>query len=527
MMRRPGPRVFLAAFLGLAPLPALAQPAAPMPPLPVPPATPPPAVAPAPAPAAPAAPAAAAAPSLDDFGGSAVVHAEPIDGGSPLAYACAQARVWLESRDDVRACYPDAAATALAALDTESKRLVDQACSAVPLDAPGAEALRTGAFAAYEKVVFASKSPAGFEKYLESPAQQAACKRLLVASLVAGTDTEVVPDRNAEIEQSRRKAHATDLLRKASTTLTGMITGNGQAESPGSPDALAVALMTALGADRETSGSHVVMTLNLAALAAPKTEQRLKLAAPLRNLFLRLSAPLESTEAALADADPDAVSSVRRISAVLGTSLLDSTDPRLAENQPCYEQVLDYLPPATTLKGEESRRRDRETYFDICHRRAAWKQRVAIRGGVSVFTSDDARSPETRAELLAGALVYAPVPWLYTNLIYQRVLEPGEAHVMGGGFSLAGNVGGPDSGVAAWGRFGIDTLFLMAKADQASDWDWEWRIVPTIRAKLGDNVTQLGIGPRIVESGDTGLFATLALTYDADNLIDPLVSSHP
>ena len=168
-------------------------------------------------------------------------------------------------------------------------------------------------------------------------------------------------DRHAAIDEARRKAHATDLLRKASTTLTGMITGNGQTESPGSPDALAVALMTALGADRETSGSHVVMTLNLTALVADKTEQRLELAAPLRNLFLRLSAPLESTEADPAAAAEGAQSgSVRRISAVIGTSLIDSSDPRLKENRPCYERVLDYLPPATTLKGEEARRRDEE-----------------------------------------------------------------------------------------------------------------------------------------------------------------------
>lgn len=531
-------RVLLAA-LGLIAEPARGQPAPPMPPLPS-----PPPLAPAPAPAAPAGPGSspdrgAAVPAeprpsdpsaLDDFSGPAVVHRELIEPDSPLTYACSQARVWVTSRDALRACYRDAPAQALALLTAASEKLLEEGCTAnAAVARDDAERLRVAALEAYERVVFASKSPEGFARFLESPAQQAACSRLLDSTLAAGTDAELVPERQASIDASRRRAHSTDLLRKASTTLTGMITGNGQTEAPGSPDVLAVALMTALGADRETTGSHLVLTLNLAALVAEQTEQRLELPAPLRGAFLRLSAPLESTQAAPAAGElaSDTLSSGRRISAVLGTSLIDSSDPRLKKHEPCYRKVLDYLPPATTLSGEEHRRRERELYFDACHRRAAYEQRLALRAGVSLFTSDDAQNPETFAEMWAGALVYAPVPWLYTNAIYQRVVEPSSAHVVGAGVSLAGNVGGPASGVSAWGRFGIDTLFLLAKPDDLEGWGWEWRIVPTIKAKLGDNVTQLGIGPRIVENGDTGLFATVSLTYDADNLIDPLITASP
>ena len=212
------------------------------------------------------------------------------------------------------------------------------------------------------------------------------------------------------------------------------------------------------------------------------------------------------------------------MSFVVGTSLVDGSDPRLDHNRACYEKVVDYYPLGATVEREEALRRERALYFDVCNRIAAYSQRLALRAGIGILTDSDPEDPDTRAELFAGALVYAPAPWLYTNLIYQGIVEPSRIDVIGGGFSLAFNVGPSPSGVDAWSRIGVDTIFLSARSQDTEDWDWEWRIIPTVRAKIGDSIAQLGIGPRIVGSGSDSLFATIALTYDADNLVNTLLT---
>jgi hypothetical protein len=40
-------------------------------------------------------------------------------------------------------------------------------------------------------------------------------------------------------------------------------------------------------------------------------------------------------------------------------------------------------------------------------------------------------------------------------------------------------------------------------------------------------LSQFSVGPRILGSGDVGLFATFALTYDADHLINGLLTPPP
>jgi hypothetical protein len=98
------------------------------------------------------------------------------------------------------------------------------------------------------------------------------------------------------------------------------------------------------------------------------------------------------------------------------------------------------------------------------------------------------------------------------------------------GFSFAGNLGGSSSGVDSWGRLGLDVLAIYSHTlgtDTAKAIDEiETRITPNIRAKLfGGTVMKLGVGPRILgrDVDHPAVLASLALTYDADSLIDQVL----
>ena len=54
---------------------------------------------------------------------------------------------------------------------------------------------------------------------------------------------------------------------------------------------------------------------------------------------------------------------------------------------------------------------------------------------------------------------------------------------------------------------------------------WEARLSATASGKVATGgVGQFSIGPRILSSGTVGLFSTIALTYDADTLINNLLT---
>jgi hypothetical protein len=547
----------VASALTLVSANALAQPA--------PPSAAPPAPAPAPIPAPPSP--VAGDPDFDDEGELEVT----LGPTSASAYSCSQAAVYVRQRANIERCWSDASgAPALAAA---ALALTEQVCQSQPLpfDLEWAEQDVAKARAAYAQAVgnvvakqalaravaqlerskstrgtsdallaafdsvVDSATPQDFVEMLESEPRRAACRDVARALRDAqkpsaeANERAIRADAEAQLEPDR--AHASDLLRKASTSITAITGTSAEVEHAGAPDTVVLAIMSALGAGKETSGSNVVMTLNLASIAVQDQRKRLELAPPVRNLFLRVTAPLEATEpkavtgategADTAEGEPE----VKRLNLVLGTSLLDSSDPRLKPNRECYARVVDYFPPASTDTKESERIEKRTNLFDVCNRRAAYEQRLALRAGISLLTDQNSDDPNTRPELYAGALVYAPAPFLYTNLLYQAIVEPSEIHVFGAGLSIGTNVGGRDSGVDSWSRVGLDTLFLVARSADAEEWDWEWRVVPTARFKIGDTVSQLGIGPRLLGSGDGGLFATIALSYDVDALMDPLLTT--
>ncbi len=527
-------------------------------------AQPAPAPAPVPAPPSPV----VGDPDFDDEG----VLEAPLGPTSASDYSCSQAAVYVQHRANIERCWshasgaPALAAAALALneqvcktqprpFDMEwaeqdvaqaravydqtggkvvaAKQALDQAVARLERS-KSSRALSDALLAAFDSVVD-SATPRDFVEVLESEPRRAACGDVARALREAqkpsadANERSIRADAEAQLEPDR--AHASDLLRKASTSITAITGTSGEVEHAGAPDTVALAIMSALGAGKETSGSNVVMTLNLASIVVQDQKKRLELAPPVRNLFLRVTAPLESTEpkavtgatdqAEAADPEPE----VKRLNLVLGTSLLDASDPRLKPNRECYARVVDYLPPASTDTKESERIEKRKNLFDRCNRRAAYEQRLALRAGISLLTDQNSDDPNTRPELYAGALVYAPAPFLYTNLLYQAIVEPAEIHVFGAGLSIGTNVGGRDSGVDSWSRVGLDTLFLVARSADTEEWGWEWRVVPTARVKIGDTVSQLGIGPRIFGNGDGGVFATVALSYDVDALMDPLLTT--
>ncbi|HMI89185.1 MAG TPA: hypothetical protein VK550_34135 [Polyangiaceae bacterium] len=344
-----------------------------------------------------------------------------------------------------------------------------------------------------------------------------------------------------EAKAARIEAHATDLMRKGQNLVSGALSGNGFAEQAGSPDKLVFSLMSALGADSRTNGTQLVMTLNLASLWAKTEADRLREAVTFRNMTLRATLPLSASESTAPTTEAIAKPTggdVSRFSMVLGTSLLDETDTRLPSNDDCYETLLALVPFRQREQGDTIDRRD---YFDICHRRAAYKQRVSLRLAAGFVNSagEQPTSKNTRLELAALAVVWAPKPWFYANAFGQLVRLPSQLQVYGLGFSFGRNFGKHDSGVDAWLRLGLDVLGIAAytpKSDGApSSTATEIRLTPNVRARvLGSGILVLGVGPRFLGSDPEhpALLASLALTYDADQLIDqqlvnPLESAPP
>lgn len=386
---------------------------------------------------------------------------------------------------------------------------------------------------AYSALI-AAGSPQEFEAFLDDTTRGKAC-RVINDAMLAEYGKQTVQAEQTAMQNSRDAAHASDLMRKSSNTSSAITTALGQLETPGAPDAVAFAVMTALGAEMGTTGAQVVLTLNIAKLFAPAEAKRLKKDAAWRNLFLRAMLPLETTEGSSiapgsedpAEAAANNAEKVTRFQFVLGTSLFDSSDPRHKDNTNCYNSAMDYMPISPNEASDATNASVREAIFDTCHRRAAAQQRLALRAGIG-FVSQTER---TRTEVLAAAAVWAPVSQLIFNAIYQRVLEPEKADNFGFGVSLADNIGGPTSGVGAWARVGFDMLWIVTLPDDTDQPVLEARFLPKLLFKLGDSVASLGVGPRIArmedDDRDVGVLAQLSLTYDADQLINPLLTQLP
>lgn len=375
------------------------------------------------------------------------------------------------------------------------------------------------------------QSPIDFETRLKDTAWLDACSKLKEAALSGGVLTE--KDAAEEAKNTRKMAddaRATDVLRKAPSTPSALGTGSGYIETGGAPDRMTYSLFSALGADQKTTGTQMLLTLNLGQLWNDK-DSFLKQPALVRNLFVRASVPLAATkDVSLADpstgattpatTDPDSVS---RMSFVLGTSLLDSTDPRLDDHKECYKIANLYDAMELHVEGaEKSGSQERAAdYVDVCNRVAANRQRLALRGGIGLLT----KAEDTQVEYLAGALVWAPTSWLYFNGLYQRLFLPTKLHQFGGGISTSFNVTDDvsDSGVSAWARIGLDVLVLGVNDEEKGTTDVEVRTQFTTRFRLvNTGILTFGIGPKVVGSQiqNPGLLASVGLTYDADTLID-------
>jgi hypothetical protein len=384
-------------------------------------------------------------------------------------------------------------------------------------------------------VLFDTASWQDFQAYKKDSDRQSLCSTFSNALYGKTEDTAGAA---VAAQAVAEQAHATDTLRRSSNLSTALSTAAGVIEKPGAPDAVAASIMTSLGADRTTNGSQAVFTLNIASLVEPSTS-RLKSSAAWRNLFLRASMPLDSTEGenlapaarqaeeAAEPADPAAptatpAADVTRFSFVLGTSLIDDSDTRLEENRQCFERVVTYLPVGSTEGGESRSKGLRKVFFDECAHAAAKAQRLALRVGVALAT--DETEQKTHVELAAAAIVWGPTPYLYLNGIYQHVYRPNVVDTVGAGFSLGTNASSSASGVDAWGRISLDAFWLVSRVDD--QWVMEGRIVPTAQFRLGDAIASLGVGPRLIggDSKGASLLATLALTYDADRLINPLLT---
>lgn len=520
------------------------------------------------APAASAAPVVAsaapiAAPAAPAAGAPAPVPAGDLDPDvfdvegtlDPGAETLRTAQFWIDhGKDaDALACFPALAEGGstksavshlkdkVAAIKAAEARAKDATLTAVDRKAAKKEADRIGQEMRSIADRITARKVTEFESYLENTSQRKACDRLRAAYIAYGASA---PKAAARDEDSATKAavraRAQDILRKAAPLTSALGSGNGFLEGGGAPDRAIFSLLTALGADQATNGTSAVMTLGLANLFGWTDEERLSKPAAARNLFLRSTLPLSATKPdPIAGAPADTPSggstpaSVTRMSFVLGTSLLDDTDPRLGKkksadgqgdkdaNMECYRSVVHYFWTATTEVDESSRAEDRAPFFDECNRRAAEKQRVAVRAGVGLLVEDQ----KTKVETAGAALVWAPTSWLYFNGLYQRLFLPSPRHSFGGGLSFGCNLGGQKSGVDAWTRLGLDALVLGVLEDGKSV-ETEVRLMINTKFKLGDNVLTVGIGPRMLGDGlsSPGALASVGLSYDADDLIGPLLA---
>jgi hypothetical protein len=120
-----------------------------------------------------------------------------------------------------------------------------------------------------------------------------------------------------------------------------------------------------------------------------------------------------------------------------------------------------------------------------------------------------------------------PSPCIYADLHYQEIIRPERIYNFGVGFSFADKIGGKTSGVNSYARLGLDFMFLVDYAHADKSTDWEMRIAPTFHGKLlGNAIGTVSIGPRFIGSDlkNPTLMTTLALSYDADTLVDALLT---
>jgi hypothetical protein len=434
-------------------------------------------------------------------------------------------------------CYGNkSAVTAVAAMSTAADTLIKAATSSVSGAVDCAKLARSKnnvdaaiAFRTVQQKVWSpsNRSPTDFERLLEDPDRRAACRLL--------HDLRGVQRKNgASPSQAAESAHRTDILRKAGTLLSGFLGSNGNVEAPGSPDRVSFAVMSALGADEETDGSQILMTLNLASLLFETEKDRLAASPLVRNLFLRMALPLEATDETLrtqAPGDEDSLpeemqDSVARFSAILGGSLDDDADTRLKQYRDCYESALDYLPFSVMREEALAEIEERKIYYDACNRRAVNAQRLSWRLAIGFITQNRNESPKTEWELVSAAAVWGPASWVYVNAFGQRVRLPVKGLGFGGGLSIGGNAGGLDSGVDSWGRFTLEMIFSVSKPDDA-DYVWQARIAPRAQFRLfGDSIGSFSVGPVLFgdDIDDVGVVANVGFSYDADALIEPLLS---
>jgi hypothetical protein len=380
----------------------------------------------------------------------------------------------------------------------------------------------------------ANPSPADFEVFSRDAPRRTKC-----AALIEEYYAIYAPEKGKvaarEATDQAAADHSTDVLRKALTLVTGITSGNSTVENPGSPDHVVFSVMSGLGAEKRTNGNQLVLTLNLASLFVPADKSRLELSPFMRNIFVRAMVPLGATDSVLsatgASADPTKSSAATagdagRFSMMLGGSLFDESDTRLPSSLECYGAVITYKPLLEAASNSDARR-ERFAYYDICARIVANKSRLAWRTALGFITDKQGSADaKTRAELAAAALVWAPTSQIYFNAFFQRAFAPTTASTLGAGFSLAGNAGGVASGVNAWGRIGVDTIFTISQINDA--WHWQARIAPTFRARIADSaIATFSIGPKIVgdDVSHPELLSTVALTYDADALIEQFLTT--
>lgn len=419
-----------------------------------------------------------------------------------------------------------AAKAQVAALEVDLAR-VEKEGTAASLEARNAGLV---AFqAAISSAESTTRSEADFEALLEDQARRTVCLRLQT-KLNNAYGGDVAQRQKAEAINAAASDHQTDILRKSQGTASATTTTSSLIENPGSPDKAAYSILTALGADSKTTGTQTILNLNLSSLVWRTDAERLRQPVWQRNLFLRGAFPLSTTDkvpqTGAGATSAGSSTEVSRFSLLVGGSLLDESDTRLPSEQDCYKLVTAYVPFPQTHAEASSRSKERKRYYDLCAHIAANKTRLAWRAGMGFYTPNDEAAPKTRPELAVGAIVWGPYSWLYLNFLYQGIVRPDRVDNLGAGFSFAGNVDGTRSGVDATLRVGLEYLFLFNYAHANDSTDWEMRIAPTLRGKLfGNTIGTLAVGPRFLGSklDSPGLLATLALSYDADVLVDSLL----
>ncbi len=377
----------------------------------------------------------------------------------------------------------------------------------------------------------AQRSPKDFRKAAEDPARRKACKAYQDA-VNAALNVDQATGSDEDEAAARVTARINDTIGKT-TGVSSAVTGSSSAlEQPGAPERVVYTVMAALGADSKTTGNQLLMTLNLASIGASDSTKPVE-SVLLRNLFLRVALPLEKTQnqsQAAAATGGTTRPSVSRMSFVLGGSLLDESDPRLPTHDDCFDFARTYTPFALDEKEDEKRIDERQLYYGQCAQIAANRDRLAWRVGAGLATTTEDNRQKTRTEILAAAAVYAPNDTIFFNAIAQRLLEPYVVNTVGGGFSLYVDAGGDKPGTQ-WGRLSIDALGLaeLRPRDDAAgvthSTGWEARLALTGYGKVASGgVAQFSVGPRILGSGEVGLFSTFALSYDADSLVTTLLT---